>query len=141
MTAEEAHCHVGTRPGLVKWRAAIKSASPPGTSTVFVNVILQRAPLLWRDDLALDQMRAPGVQGGRELPMKLLRGFRAGRRHAMPVRNLHPVERRIAEIEHRFHAGVQFVLANPLHLEAENGVGVVLEQDDDDVRLFTRHGP
>src|SRR5271157_955033 len=82
-----------------------------------------------------------GAERSLKLSMKLLGRSRPRRRHAKARRDIHPVERRIAEMEHRIHPGVELLFANPRHLEAENGVGVILENDDDDVGLLSRHRP
>ncbi len=106
-----------------------------------MNVIFERGQVFPSGDLTLDQMWPLDAERGLELSMKLLGRSRPRRRHAQARRDIHPVERRVVEIEHRLHSGIEFLLANPRHLKAENGVKAILENDDDDVGLLSRHRP
>src|SRR5208283_4981157 len=110
-------------------------------SAVPMNVIFERDQFFRSADLALDQVWPLGAKRSLELSVKLFGRSRPRRRHAKARRDMHPVERRITEIEHRFHFGVEPFLANPRHLEAENGVGVIFENDDYDVGFLSRHRP
>ena len=59
-----------------------------------------------------------GGERSLELPMELLRRCGARRGHAETRRHLHPIERRIVEVEHGLRLGVHDLLANPRHLDS-----------------------
>src|SRR4029077_5069408 len=111
----------------------------PPRSTLFPSTTLFRS---FRDgDLTLDEPWSIRGESGLETLVELFGRSRPGCGHAETGRDIYPVERRIAKIQHRLHLRVHFAFANSRHLEVENGVGVVLEDDDDDVGFFSRHRP
>jgi hypothetical protein len=106
-------------------------------STCPVDILFDREPFFRGADLTLDELWSLRAERGLETLVERFRRSRPGCGHAEARRDIDPAERWIAEIQHRLQLRVRFILATPCHLDAEDGVGVVLEDDDDQAKVAT----